>query len=77
MPTIISPVLGTFSIASGDPSLDQPDYITRRRWDVLASSAAAPSPTAAGTCWGTLQLQYASFQANDDPALKLVIYTST
>ena len=39
------------------------------------SSTAAGRKTLTHPKRGVLQFEYASFQANDDPALKLVIYT--
>ena len=38
--------------------------------------AIPPSATCCRACKGRLKLEYASFQAHDDPALKLVIYTA-
>jgi transcriptional regulator with XRE-family HTH domain len=71
-------------------SLNQPAYVTGRRWDLLAWNAVADEIFAFSrlaeedrnvlVCMLTnphtrRRFEYATFQANDDPALKLVIYT--
>ena len=74
----------THDLWAGDPAFR--DLLARLRdgcpefagwWEAHdVSGTAAGQKSLSHPKKGRLKLEYASFQANDDPALKLVIYTA-
>ena len=81
---IVSQFRATHDLWAGDPAFR--DLLARLRegcpefagwWEAHdVSGAAAGRKSLIHPKKGRLKLEYASFQANDDPALKLVIYTA-
>ncbi len=75
-------VRATHDLWAGDPAFL--DLLERLRqgcpefagwWEAHDSVTSRPARNAEPSEKGPLRFEYASFQANDDPALKLVIYT--
>ena len=81
---IVAQFRATHDLWAGDPAFR--DLLARLRegcpefagwWEAHdVSGVAAGRKSLIHPKKGRLKLEYASFQANDDPALKLVIYTT-